>query len=397
MSNNLSSMRVEMTLRDLEMEAPFLYGPDELEDQRVAIHLRSGPGIGKSQCVGTTFKQALEEHFNEEFGFIQTFPTTLESPDVRGFPIPHKRKVTDEDGRERQEAVTIFTLSPIIRQVRDTGMRRGILFIDERDQADMMVQKALAPLVLDRNIEGEALPPGWMVISASNEKKHRSGTIAPPAHLTNRERSIFIKGDVDTWASWAAAYGVHPLMIAFARDRAGLVFSGDVPADTTQAYCTPRSFVAANDYMMSKIGFDYDAPLPVNDPNRGRGGNDPDRITKAIVAGSIGAGVANELFGWLMVQDVLPDIRDVIKRPDTVELPPVQRMDAHYALSQMLVHYADDDNIEPLWTCAERMRKELQVSIAQQLIDKTGGTLMNSKKFSSWMSQNRAKIISTAR
>lgn len=363
-----------MRLLDFIKCAPDLY------EARTAVHLVGPPGCGKSDVLKYDIRQLLSEKYDEPFGFCgdaeeaHLLPT-LDAPDLRGFLVPTKDPKTGE-------ASSFFTRSPLLPSDEYLEKHpRGIFVIDERSGADLLTQKAAAPIILDKLFGTKRLPPGWWVLSTSNRTSDRSGVIRPPMHLINREVTLGIDVDATSWAVWAERNGIHPLCIAFAKKMPGSVFTETVPT-TDGPFSTARSFTAASKFLALKAGTDAKGKVNMALPN--------DPLTQQIVAGSIGDGVAAQAFAFFKVHDKLPDVDDIIKDPAKAKCP--EQLDAAYAAVQLCIHYAKSENIDKLWQYCERLPRELQVSAAVSLIKRSGGTLINSKALGTWVSKNRALV-----
>ena len=286
----------------------------------------SGPGLGKSSIVD----QAAEE-LSVEFGepvMCKPFHlTTVEPPDVRGFGLPDK----DVDGNR----IMTFTTPPWA--VRKSEPKFGILFLDELGQASHDVQKPAAELLLHRRVGSYQLPPGWIVVAASNRESDRSGVQRELAFITNRRMVINIEPNLDAWVNWAEKAGVHPLAIAFARTKPGVVFADKVP-EKPGPFCTPRSLV-----MISQL----------------IGEHDMGTFTECA-CGLIGEGAAGEFVAFLRVAEQLPKFEDIVKDPKGVPVP--TRPDASYAAMQMIAHRVDEKTAVAAFQYLSRMPKEFQVA-----------------------------------
>lgn len=332
------------------------------------------PGVGKSDIIKNEFRGALEAQYKEKFGFHDILLPTIDAPDVRGFLIPTKLA----DGTPS----SFFTRSAIIPSKEYlVAHPRGIMLIDERNAADMLTQKAIAPAVLSKRFGEEYLPEGWMIVSASNRKEDKSGVINPPKHLVNRERTLQIEADVNSWSLWAEDHGIHPMLVSFAKKSPGVVFGDEVP-NHDGPFCTPRSFVSAAKLLGLMAGTDAQGranmDIPITD------------LALQMVAGDIGDGASAQLFAHLKVADQLPTFDEIITDPKNAKCP--KELGAAYAGGQMCIHYAEPGNIDKLWQYVERLPTELQVSIAKSLIPRGGGMLLNSKALSAWISKNRTLI-----
>jgi hypothetical protein len=362
----------KMHLLDIKKQVVNLY------ETRKALHLVGPPGVGKTDVVREDFVKILSDQFGEQFGFHDCMVPTYDAPDFRGFLIPTK----DEQGKP----TSFFTRSAAMPSRSYLEKHpRGIMFMDERNQADALTQKALAPVVLEKRFGEETLPDGWWVVSASNRVADGSGVNKALKHLINRERIVQVEPAILPWALWAEERGIHPMLIAFAKHRPGIVFSDTVPKEDAP-FCTPRSYVSAAKLLSLVAGVDKDGQPNMKIPN--------DQMVIQLVSGDIGENAAAELFAFLKVVDELPTIEEIQADPKGCKCP--KELSAAYAGAQMLIHYAEPSNIDKLWIFAERLAKELQVSTAKSLIEKGGGKLLNSKALNTWIMANKTLIVASS-
>lgn len=363
-----------MKILDLIKVFPALY------EARTSVHLIGPPGVGKSDVLKYEIRDVLSERYGERFGFCgdaEEAPLlpTLDAPDIRGFLVPAKDQKTGE-------ATSYFTRSPLYPSDEYLAKHpRGILVLDERNTADLLTQKAIAPVVLSKLLGTKRLPEGWMVLSCSNRVSDRAGVIRPPSHLTNRECILNIDADVTSWAVWAEKHGIHPMCIAYAKKFPGNCFSSEVPPGDGP-FPTARSFTAAAKFLALQAGTDKDGKINMALPS--------DPLTQQVVAGLIGDGGVAQLFAFFKLHDKLPDIEDVINTPLKAKCP--KELDAGYAAMQLCIHYAKPENVDAIWQYAERLPAELQVSAAVSLIKRGGGVLINSKALGAWVAKNRALV-----
>src|SRR6185312_974411 len=234
----------------------------------------------------------------------------------------------------------------------------------------------------------DKLPEGWRVWSASNRVSDGAGVVKALTHLVNRERIINIEPDVGSWAVWAEEQGIHPMYIAFAKQRPGVVFTDEVPKHG-KSFCTPRSFVSASRLHSQLAGLDAAGNISMDLPS--------DAITSELIAGDVGEAAAAEMFAFFKLNEHLPTIEEIKADPLKAKCPGPERLDAAFAAAQIIVHFADAKNIDKLWKYVERLPKELQTSTAQALIPKSGSILLNSPALTKWMSENRALINASGR
>lgn len=362
-----------MRILDLVKVFPDLY------EARTAVHIIGPPGGGKSDVLKYDIRAMLSEKYGTPFGFCGDAEEawllpTLDAPDIRGFLVPHK----DAKG----EATSYFTRSPLYPSDDYLAKHpRGIFVLDERNAADLLTQKATAPIILSKLFGHRRLPEGWMVVSCSNRVSDRAGVIRPPMHLTNRECTLQLDVDALSWAVWAEREEIHPMAVAFAKKMPAACFSETVPAGDGP-FPTARSFTAAARFLAIKAGKDKNGRVNLALPS--------DPLTQTVVAGHVGDGSAAQMFAFFKLHDKLPDIEDVIKDPLKAKCP--EQLDAAYAAVQLCIHYAKPENVNQLWQYIERLPRELQVSAASSLIKRSGGALINSKALGAWVGKNRALV-----
>lgn len=364
-----------MKLRDI-LNPKFLV---PLYQTKTTLELLGPPGCGKSSVI-RLIPDVLSEALGVPFPPIhprhgtEVLLPSVDAPDARGFLIPTK----DEQGRPvaRYTYPAIFPPRELLEQYD-----HGVMFYDEGNQADGLVQKAMAPVYLEKTIGEHSLPDNWWVVSASNRMSDRAGVVKPMSHIINRKRTVEIEPDIQGWATdFAEPNELHPMGIAFALRNPG-VFASDVPAEP-HPYCTLRSFTSAMSLLKNMVGVDMELPS--------------DGVTQQLVAGDIGEGASATFFGFIKVAEFLPTIEEVVRSPETAKLPPHERLDAAFAAAQMCLHHADVDTINPIWIYLERLPRELQVASAKKLTAKAGGgLLLNSKRLNSWIAENRALIMTT--
>ncbi len=217
------------------MESSVTVTPAELPDLLLhvatvrPVFIWGAPGIGKS---------ALVRRFADSLGLeCQTLlGTQLAAEDLIGVP----QLVTAADGTARS------------RFAPPTTIARSVpfcLFLDELNASSADVQKAMYSLVLDRRLGEVELPEGSIVIGAGNRATDSALARPMASALINRMLHIHLRADAADWLAWAAAEGVHPLIVEYLTERPDHLWS---PAPKSQeAFSTPRSWHILSDCMLS--------------------------------------------------------------------------------------------------------------------------------------------------
>lgn len=327
--------------------------------ERFSVELVSGPGLGKSQCIDQTATAIKKLMGLDDFTVKKFFLSTVEAPDVRGYGLP-----------DMENHTMYFTDAPWMPKEGDA--EHGFVFLDEFRQSGHDVQKPAAELLNNGSVGDSQLPITYMTVAASNREEDRSGVQRPLAFIENRRVLLKVEPHLDSWVDWAQTEGgIHWAAIAFAKAHPGLIFSDRVP-DKPGPFCTPRSFCKVSHL----IGDYFD-----------------DSAFIELATGAIGEGAAAQFVSFMRVVEQLPDFEDIVADPKKCKLPDKERPDAQYATTQMIAHRVDGDSAEPAFTYLERMPREFQVSGIRAAMQKTGPSLLQSKKFAGWLRQNQDLLV----
>lgn len=305
------------------------------------------PGAGKSDVVAEVAKDLKIE--------LRDVRLNLMDPvDLKGFPVLRGT------GAKQQMAFAPPDFLPT--------KGKGILFLDEMNQAPQSVQAAAYQLILNRRLGDYELPAGWAVLAAGNRAGDRSVAHAQPAALANRFVHIDFDVDVEDWYAWATAAGVSDTTRAFIRFRSNLLHSFD-PVTNPRAFPTPRSWVFVDD--ISNAGLPADTEFE-------------------LMKGTVGEGAAVEYLAFSRLSKDLPSIDEILVNPDGAPVP--ESPSGQYAVCSMMDSKATANSIGRLLTYAERMPVEFQVmfvraaAIANRKVTKT-------KEYITWITKNQEVLL----
>ena len=123
------------------------------EKQRPVL-LMGPPGIGKTAILS---QLAQEEHV----GLVCYTMTHHTRQSALGLPV-----IVDRTAAGRQFRATEYTMSEIIAsvyaQMEKTGLRTGILFLDEINCVSETLMPAILQMLQNKTFGVHALPEGWM-------------------------------------------------------------------------------------------------------------------------------------------------------------------------------------------------------------------------------------------
>ena len=128
------------------------------------ILLIGAPGIGKTQIMEQIAREC-------KIGLVAYTITHHTRQSAIGLPFISRKEY---EGEER--AVTEYTMSEIVASVyeemKKTGLKEGILFIDEIN----CVSETLAPAMLQflqcKTFGSHAIPQGWIIVAAGNPPEY---------------------------------------------------------------------------------------------------------------------------------------------------------------------------------------------------------------------------------
>ena len=145
------------------------------EKQRPVL-LMGPPGIGKTAILS---QLAQEEHV----GLVCYTMTHHTRQSALGLPV-----IVDCTAAGRQFRATEYTMSEIIAsvyaQMEKTGLRTGILFLDEINCVSETLMPAILQMLQNKTFGVHALPEGWMIAAAGTAPRRGSSTPITAASRT---------------------------------------------------------------------------------------------------------------------------------------------------------------------------------------------------------------------
>ncbi len=171
------------------------------------VLLMGPPGIGKTQIM----EQIASE---TGVGLVAYTITHHTRQSAIGLPFIEKEVF---DGRE--VSVTEYTMSEILtsvyRLMKQTGLREGILFIDEIN----CVSETLAPMMLQflqcKTFGNQKLPEGWLIVAAGNPPEYNRSVRDFDVVTLDRVKRIEVTEDFGVWKEYARRKGLHGAVISY--------------------------------------------------------------------------------------------------------------------------------------------------------------------------------------
>lgn len=197
------------------------------------IFLIGAPGIGKTQIMEQVAKEC-------GLGLVSYTITHHTRQSAIGLPYIAKNEY---DGTEYE--VTEYTMSEIVASVyekmKKTGLREGILFIDEIN----CVSETLAPAMLQflqcKSFGNHQIPEGWMIVAAGNPPEYNKSVREFDVVTMDRVKKIEVEPEFTVWKEYAYKESVHGAVISYLSTKPTYFYQVEMTVDGMH-FATPRGW-----------------------------------------------------------------------------------------------------------------------------------------------------------
>ena len=224
-----------------------------VERQR-PIFLMGAPGIGKTDIMAQIAQEL-------GIGLVAYSMTHHTRQSALGLPF-----IVEKDYGGDRHSVSEYTMSEIIASIYDcmeaTGLRRGILFLDEIN----CVSETLAPSMLQflqyKTFGRHRVPQGWIIVTAGNPPEYNNSVREFDIVTWDRMKRIDVEPDYAVWKEYAIERGVHPAVTSYLEIRPQDFYLIESTVDGKR-FVTARGWVDLSDMMKlyEKNGFPVDETL----------------------------------------------------------------------------------------------------------------------------------------
>ena len=269
--------------------------------------IQSEPGCGKTSLLamiakdnGDTWRSPTDGTGIEgdKYDYVYVDCPVKDMSDV-GMTIPNHASKTLE-----YYVSSLFAL--------ETGKPKVIL-LDEFMKSPKLLQVVFTRLMLERMVGDAPLPSGTIVFATSNNASDGVGD-SMLAHAGNRVCIMrMAKPTPDEWMHWASENGISRVVRA-----AVAMFPRCLASYTTGDQGDNPYIFKPNSMVMSFVSPRSLAKCDVIVKNRDIIG---ENATAVALAGTVGASFAADMAAFLSLEKSLMDVKDIIKAPETVEMP----------------------------------------------------------------------------
>ena len=222
-------MNIKRAKEEIKNAITAYLAKDEFGEYRVPtirqrpILLMGAPGIGKT---------AVMEQVARECGvaLVSYSITHHTRQSAIGLPfISHKTY----GGQEY--AVTEYTMSEIIASVYDkmeqTGLKEGILFIDEINCASETLAPAMLQFLQCKTFGAHKVPNGWLIAAAGNPPEYNKSVREFDVVTLDRVKKIDVEPDVAIWKEYAYRQGIHGAILSYLEIRKDHFYAMETTVD----------------------------------------------------------------------------------------------------------------------------------------------------------------------
>lgn len=314
--------------------------------------LVGSPGMGKSQIY-----QQIANEFN--LLLIDIRLSTCDVTDLCGFPHITGNKA----------GYVPMDSFPLEGDPIPKGYSGWLLLFDELTSAVPALQAAAYKILLDRKVGQYNLHKNVAVCAAGNLETDNA--VVQPMSTALQSRLVHLELVVDhkEWIDWATAHDIDYRITSYIGYKPNNLFTFK-PDHTDKTYACPRTWEFAN------------RVLKVTE--------DGDTHRLAMLAGTLGEGVAREFVGFMKIDQDLPKMSEILATPDAIRVP--DEPSVLFMLTGAIGHNANKENFGQLMKFVARLPVEFQIVTLRETI-RRNKALMGHAAFLEWRNTSAVELF----
>ena len=165
------------------------------------------PGIGKTAIMEQVAREC-------KVGLVAYTITHHTRQSAIGLPFIEKKLYGGQE-----YSVTEYTMSEIIaaiyNKMEDTGLKEGILFIDEINCVSETLAATMLQFLQEKSFGNHKIPTGWIIVAAGNPPEYNKSVREFDIVTLDRVRKIQVDEDYAVWKEYAYEQSVHGSIISY--------------------------------------------------------------------------------------------------------------------------------------------------------------------------------------
>lgn len=314
--------------------------------------LKGSPGCGKSQIV-----HQIAANYNLKV--IDLRLSQCDPTDLLGFPNIHGKKA----GYVPMETF------PIEGDPVPEGYAGWLLFLDEMNAASSAVQAAAYKIVLDRMVGIHHLHKNVAIVCAGNLETDNAIVQPMSTALQSRMSHLELVVDPKEWLDWAATKDIDYRITGYINFKPGNLYTF-LPDHSDDTYACPRTWEFAN-RVLKVVALTSKDALP-------------------MLSGTISEGVAREFISFCKIYQDIHTPAQIVANPEGIKVP--EEPSIIFAMTGMMAHHANENNIEAFMKFVKRFPIEFQVVCLREMT-RRNPSLKTNKHIREWISTTATDLF----